>query len=234
MTSVSGAGVNRASAGFRISCGFMSGPFTEVDAAGEGGAATPRTVARKEELRREFRSRLATVEPGLARAAAASAAERLAELIEERGARGILACLSFGDEIDTWGLVDRLGRTGCALYVPRAEPRDRQLHVHRWPCELRTLEFGLRQPPRGAPELPDEEIEGAIDLALVLGLAFDRHGIRLGHGSGYFDRFLARHPLFAVGVAFDFQLVDELPRAAHDRPMAAVVTERGVRRMPPA
>lgn len=192
-----------------------------------GGAAGARSIAaRKEDLRRDFRARLAAHDPVRARAAA-RAADHFLALVEERVARGVLVCLSFGDEIDTWGLVERLARTGRALYVPRAEPRDRQLHVHPWPCELRTLGFGLMQPPRGAPELPEEEIDGAVDLALVLGLAFDRRGIRLGHGSGYFDRFLDRHPVCAAGFAFDFQLVDELPRAAHDRPMAAVVTERG-------
>lgn len=185
-------------------------------------------AARKERLRGELRERLAHAAPADALAAAARIAERLSELPEWTRARGVLACLSFGAEVDTWALVEKLLASGQEVYVPRADPRDRQLHVHRYPCELRTLEFGLRQPPRGTPELAIGEIDSAIDVVLVLGLAFDRRGFRLGHGSGYFDRFLARHRLLAVGLAFDFQLLDELPRAPHDVPLAAVVTERGV------
>lgn len=185
-------------------------------------------AARKERLRAELRARLDRLDAATARRAARAVAGRVLGLSELAGAKGVLACLSFGAELDTWELVEELLTAGREVFVPRADPRDGQLHVHRYPCELTTLSFGLRQPPRGAPELAAGEIDGAIDVVLVLGLAFDRRGFRLGHGSGYFDRFLARHPLFAVGLAFDFQLLDELPTASHDVPMAAVVTERGV------
>ncbi len=65
-----------------------------------------------------------------------------------------------------------------------------------------------------------------VDLVLVPGLAFDRTGHRLGHGQGYFDRFLARLPRSTptVGLAYRFQLLDRLPRAAHDHPVQAVLT----------
>lgn len=108
--------------------------------------------------------------------------------------------------------------------MPRAEPRDRQLHLHRYPCALVTLGFGLRQPRRDAPELPPAEVDGSIDAAVVLGLGFDRRGYRLGYGSGYFDRFLAGRELTTIGLAFDEQLVDRLPAEAHDVPMRLVVT----------
>jgi 5-formyltetrahydrofolate cyclo-ligase len=108
--------------------------------------------------------------------------------------------------------------------VPRADARDRQLHLHRYPCELVTLAFGLRQPRRGAPELPPTQIDRTLDAVIVLGLGFDRRGFRLGYGSGYFDRFLAGRELLTIGLAFDEQLVDRLPVEAHDVPMRLVVT----------
>lgn len=155
---------------------------------------------------------------------AARAVERLLALPELAAARRLFTCLSFGDEIDTWPLVDAWLAAGRELVVPRAEPRDRQLHLHRYPCELVTLGFGLRQPPRDAPELPPAEVDGTIDAAVVLGLGFDRRGYRLGYGSGYFDRFLAGRELTTIGLAFDEQLVDRLPAEPHDVPMRLVVT----------
>ena len=61
---------------------------------------------------------------------------------------------------------------------------------------------------------------------LVPGVAFDRRGFRLGHGQGYFDRFLAQVPKDTptVGLAFRFQLFDSLPTAAHDRAVSTVLT----------
>lgn len=135
-----------------------------------------------------------------------------------------MICLSFGSEIDTWGLVARLLQSGRELFVPRAERDDGLLHVHRYPCDLETLAFGLRQPRRGVAELTPEEIEATVEVALVAGLGFDRRGFRLGYGRGYFDRFLAGKRFPAIGLAFDEQLVAELPAEPHDVPLRLVAT----------
>lgn len=184
----------------------------------------------KADLRRELGDRLAALEPERARAAAERAAGRALRVPELARAGRVLACLSFGPELDTWPLVDRLLEAGRELYVPRADPRDGRLHVHRYPCPLETLSFGLRQPPRGTPELAPEAIDSTLDAVLVLGLAFDRRGFRLGHGRGYFDRFFARHRVPGVGLAYDFQLLERLPVEPHDEPMRVVVTDAAVAR----
>ncbi|MEO8195100.1 MAG: 5-formyltetrahydrofolate cyclo-ligase [Thermoanaerobaculia bacterium] len=186
----------------------------------------------KAELRERLRERLDAIDPASAARAADRVAERLLTLPEIARAQHILTCLSFGVELDTWRLVERLLAAGKQLYVPRADPRDRQLHVHPYPCPLRTVSFGLRQPPRGAPEVAAEAISKTIEVALVLGLGFDRRGFRLGYGSGYFDRFLAGRPFPAIGLAFVEQLVDELPAEPHDIALAVVVTEAEVLRPP--
>jgi len=180
--------------------------------------------------RQQTLERLATIDPETARRAAERMTERLLALPEIASARRVLACLSFGEEIDTHPLVERLLASGREVYVPRADPRDRMLHVHRYPCELETLSFGLRQPRRGDPEVPVEEIDRTVDLVLVLGLGFDARGIRLGHGSGYFDRFFAAHPLPSAGLAYELQIADRLPSEPHDLPMTVVVTDEAVHR----
>ncbi len=188
----------------------------------------------KAALRKRLAARLAALAPDERARSARAAGERLLALPEVAGARRIFACLSFGDELDTWDLVDGWRAAGREIYVPRADPRDRRIHVHRYPCELTTLAFGLRQPPhpkrgeRPASEVAEAEIDTTLDVAIVLGLGFDRRAYRLGYGSGYFDRFLigdgAGRPFPAIGLAFETQLVDRLPVAAHDVPMTAVVT----------
>jgi 5-formyltetrahydrofolate cyclo-ligase len=186
----------------------------------------------KAALRSSLAARLAGIDPVTAAQAAASAAERFLELPEIRSARHVLVCLSFGTEISTAPVIAALESAGCDLYLPRADPADHMIHVHPYPCELVTLGFGLRQPPRGAPEIPAAQVDERLDAALVLGLAFDDQGIRLGHGRGYFDRFLAGKTFPAIGFAYERQIVPLLPREAHDVPMAAIVTESATRRFP--
>jgi 5-formyltetrahydrofolate cyclo-ligase len=181
-------------------------------------------VTSKDDWRVELRARVAALDPAAARAAAERAAARALATTELRFARRILTCLSFGPELDTWGLVAKLLADGRELYVPRADPGDGQLHVHPYPCDLVKLSFGLRQPAAGAPEVPPAAVDRTLEAAIVLGLGFDRRGYRLGHGKGYFDRFLAGRRFPAIGLAFDEQLVDELPAAPHDVPMRIVVT----------
>ena len=63
-----------------------------------------------------------------------------------------------------------------------------------------------------------------LDLALVPGLGFDARGHRLGRGKGHYDRLLAGFTGMKIGVAFDFQIVTEVPREPHDIALDAVVT----------
>ncbi|MEE8586178.1 MAG: 5-formyltetrahydrofolate cyclo-ligase [Acidobacteriota bacterium] len=180
----------------------------------------------KTALRRQIQSRIASFDPDSARRAADQAAARILALPEVAQARRIFACLSFGGEIDTWGLVERLLAQGRQVLVPRADPETKRLHIHPYPCQLRPLSFGLRQPLAGSEEIPRQDIDSHIEVALVLGLAFDRSGFRLGHGAGYFDRFLAGRPFPAIGLAYHFQLLDRIPVEPHDVPMAVIVTEQ--------
>jgi len=66
----------------------------------------------------------------------------------------------------------------------------------------------------------------SLDVVVVPGVAFDPDGNRIGYGGGYYDRFLIQVPrAWRIGVCYDLQLIKEVPRADHDVPVDAVVTE---------
>ena len=66
-----------------------------------------------------------------------------------------------------------------------------------------------------------------IDVVIVPGCAFDLHRNRMGYGAGYYDRFLKliSDNCLKVGVAFDFQVMDEIPCDELDIPMDIIITE---------
>lgn len=180
----------------------------------------------KQRLRRQLERELAAISTGDARRQARAVREATRELAAVANARRLLCCLSFGCEIDTWQLVADLLTAGCELYVPRVEPADHTLTLHRYPCALETLSFGLQQPTANVPALAATAVDSTIDAALLLGLAYDPRGYRLGYGGGYFDRFLAGKSFPAIGLAYEQQIVPRLPVEEHDVPLNAIVTGR--------
>ncbi len=186
------------------------------------------TAALKRELRQELRERLGVLDVDDRREKDLAIADSVVSLPEIENAESLFCCLSFGVEVDTWGLVRRLVDSGRRLYVPRADFATRSLHVHPYPSELESLSFGLRQPPATASEVAPERIDEILDAAIIPGLAFDRRGFRLGHGGGFFDRFLEGRSLPTIGIAYELQIVDRLPDQPHDLPLSVVTTEREV------
>lgn len=68
--------------------------------------------------------------------------------------------------------------------------------------------------PKNAPRIEPSK----IDVCFLPGLLFDRKGVRLGHGGGYYDRLLAQLPSATpiIGLAFPWQIVNQLPSEPHD------------------
>jgi 5-formyltetrahydrofolate cyclo-ligase len=143
-----------------------------------------------------------------------------------RRARVVMAFLSTPDEIDTEPLLATALADAKIVVVPRVVPGPaRLLEVVRF----KSLEdptvpgaFGIRQPVDG--EVLDP---ASVELVFVPGLAFDLCGGRLGHGGGYYDRFLVGPAAGAVhcGLGFDVQLTDAVPQDEHDVAMQHLLTD---------
>jgi 5-formyltetrahydrofolate cyclo-ligase len=91
------------------------------------------------------------------------------------------------------------------------------------PSELEERGYGFAEPPVGAAPV---EIDDGL-LVIVPALAVDPSGQRIGYGKGYYDRLLARiaPPAFALAVAYDFDLVAEVPITEGDYAVDMVVTD---------
>ena len=69
----------------------------------------------------------------------------------------------------------------------------------------------------------------SFEIVFVPLLAFDTQLNRLGLGSGWYDRFLAKQPnAVTIGLAYELQLVDAVPNVPHDVPLTMVVTEKSI------
>ncbi|MDP2652421.1 MAG: 5-formyltetrahydrofolate cyclo-ligase [Candidatus Omnitrophota bacterium] len=152
--------------------------------------------------------------------------EKLFALKEFVKANTILFYAAFDGEVETVEMINRARKLGKQVAIPTII-KERTMIV---PTLIDDYEKDCEPGPYGVP-VPRPECGRVlsledIDLAVVPGVAFDAAGRRLGRGAGYYDRFLARLPKDTptVGLAFDFQVVDSLPRDNHDLPVSILVT----------
>ncbi|MFI5300620.1 MAG: 5-formyltetrahydrofolate cyclo-ligase [Polyangiales bacterium] len=189
--------------------------------------------------------RLRSMTPASARRAQAERVwERLRALDVYAGVKTIASFLPMirKGEIETVGIdVDARARGLRVAYPCLIDPPEapRPVMEMRWvdlPAGLdeaatrAALSARLIERGRGFAEPSDEEPiadASAFDLIVVPGLAFDAEGGRVGYGGGYYDGYLARAiNARSIAIAYDFQLVADVPRAAHDRRVDRVITPR--------
>ena len=88
--------------------------------------------------------------------------------------------------------------------------------------DFRKNRFGIEEPARG-------RATDVIDLAIVPLVAFDGMK-RVGHGGGYYDRFLAGRDCPKIGLAFSAQRVSGVQTLPHDIPLDLIITEKEILR----
>lgn len=181
----------------------------------------------KRQLRRQAVSRTDALPTGYLRAAGQAVAKRIAALPEYRQAKTVLAFAGTSRELDTGPLVAMILADGKRLALPRCVgPGQMRALLVKDPALLLPGSYGILEPEADWPPVSPAEIQ----LAVVPCLACDRAGHRLGHGGGYYDRYLAAYEGPAALVCPEALVLDRVPQGPFDRPVPLVVTESGVYR----
>lgn len=186
-------------------------------------------ISEKRVVREAMKARRRAVTP-VARAAAGRAlSERLFVSHPALGAaiskKGPIAVyIASKDEIDLTDFITSALSFGCVLVAPRWNGTDYELVRFASFDALVAGPHGILEPPAGPIVRPKD-----VRAWLIPGLAFTKAGARLGYGGGWYDRLLANVPecVPKIGVAYLFQIVDELPVESHDILLTDVVFEEG-------
>ena len=186
----------------------------------------PSVSEAKGRLRADAKSRRRSITDEVRQSAAPALARHVTALLNRTTVKAVSGFLSFGDEIDTGLLLERLHRDGYSLCLPVMQGRDKPLLFRAWaPGDvLATVQWGIQEPTADKALLEP-------DALFVPLLAFDGAGNRLGYGGGYYDRTIqalaARKPVVTIGVAFDEQRVDAVPHLDYDQRLDWVLTPSG-------
>ena len=186
----------------------------------------------KSRLRTEILARRETLTTALRVIRSADILQRLFELDVMVSAGWIHFYVSYGWEVESTGMIAHGLKKGKRVAVPKMERATNCLVLSELKDPVNDLEvssLGIPEPRAGFFRPVEVEV---MDVMVVPGVAFDEKGNRLGQGAGYYDRMLApmagRIPF--IGLAFEFQLVPEVPCDSHNVRMDWIVTEKKTNR----
>lgn len=130
-----------------------------------------------------------------------------------QAAKIIMLYASLTDEVYTHDLIKQLSAQGKTILLPVVTgEHTMKICYYTGENQVKEGSFGIMEPM--GEEFTNYQ---QIDVALIPGMAFDKHGNRLGRGKGYYDRFLSQAPsVYKIGVCFPFQRVDEVPTEEND------------------
>ena len=175
----------------------------------------------KTDLRQKIRAALERISPAVRAVESIELCDRLE--MQLHSAHTILFFAPLPDELDVWPLLEKFRAAGKICALPGFDSATQTYsarQVSNLATDIVVGEFGVREPASNCVEIPLEK----FDLVLVPGVAFDLHGHRLGRGKGFYDRILSAASGVKCGVAYDFQLVAEIPTEPHDKPVDFMVT----------
>jgi len=125
-------------------------------------------------------------------------------------------------EVDLRALDAVLRMRGAEVFYPTIDPETGKMTFRAAaPEELQEAGYGFREPAATAPEAT------TLDVIVVPSLAIDGRGHRLGYGAGYYDRTIPRFapPARTIVVAYDYQLIVEVPITEGDVACNVIVTD---------
>ena len=177
----------------------------------------------KSGLRSQIRAMLKNVPPEKCKLDSAKLCVKLKEQPFFHEAGSILFYAPLPGEPDLWPLLEETVITEKIIAKPRFDSAGKNYVA----CRVKDLQneiaigrFGVREPNSNCRAIPLND----LDLILVPGIAFDRNGHRLGRGKGYYDRLLEMFNGKKCGIAFDEQIVEEIPVGSHDVKMDFILT----------
>ena len=154
--------------------------------------------------------------------------KRVFDLKEFKQAKTVLFYVSYDNEVYTHDMIKECLLSDKTVIVPITDKESRRLilsELNNWD-DLEIGSYNILQPKK---ERMKEISLDMIDLIIIPGVGFDEQGHRIGHGMGYYDRLLnGSQNISHIGLAFEFQIVDEIPAEKHDLPVDKIVTEERI------
>lgn len=146
-------------------------------------------------------------------------------------AKTVLLYASYNSEVSTYAIMDECKKQGKHVAFPKCVLADGVPGLEFYEVskfsQLSDGYKGILEPDTIKYNL--KKVTKGFDVVVVPGVCFDKDGYRIGYGKGFYDRFLSRYPSACkIGIAFDEQICDCVPREKTDLPVDMIVTDKEI------
>jgi len=137
----------------------------------------------------------------------------------------IFCYVSFNEEVITTNILYAALSQKKKVAVPKIIGDEMKFFYIKSLEELNLGTHGILEPITGMEAIPQKDKE---NLVIVPGLAFDLKRNRIGYGKGYYDRYFIKYdetPMKKIALAYDFQVLEELPIDDYDKEIDQIITQ---------
>lgn len=148
-------------------------------------------------------------------------AKKLSELKEFKKAKNILFYMPIKNEVDIFPFLKKELKKKH-IFLPRTKGKFLEPRLVRSVHDLQIAgKFKILEPKATCKKIEKKD----LDIVIVPGIAYCHTCYRIGFGKGYYDRFLKDIKALKIGLAYEFQMHENIPAESHDQKMDLIITE---------
>lgn len=147
------------------------------------------------------------------------------ELPEFISANTVFVYINMLSEPQTKEIIEKAWSMNKVVCVPKCMGESNMIPIiiKSW-NDVRPGEMGILEPFACMDTVDCEK----IDIAVIPCVSADKKGNRLGHGAGYYDRFLEKTDMKKICLCFEENISEAIPTENNDVPVDIVISEKGV------
>jgi len=145
--------------------------------------------------------------------------ERLFEDEFFKDAGTVAVYIPKGNEVNTKSIIERALKEGKEVLVPVTNDEISMCKFVSFD-DLIQGKFNVPEPKEKVPK------DHAAQVVLVPGVVFGKCMHRIGYGKGYYDKYFKNSKAYRIGICYDFQVMEKLPKHEHDIPMNRIITDK--------
>lgn len=173
----------------------------------------------KQQIRDEMLKKRNELDSSKAKEKSSEIIKKVCLLKEFKESKVIHCYISNGKEVETLNFIKGICNNK-KIVVPYFVNNCLESSIFKESDQLKKGNFDFLEPSK-----PENFPKKDINLIIIPGIAFDKKGNRIGYGKGCYDKFLDQIPAKKIALAYDFQIVDNIPEEEHDVKVDCIITE---------